>query len=113
MASGLLRLPSNASPQALAAASFGLGSLATYLYAKSKTETPLEDMKELVSFVKWKRDIDSKVGSGWSIADTIEDTVSKNMKKTCLIYVNDGSSYTWAQVNERANQGLPIYTLNN
>lgn len=99
-----LSVLSNASPKSLAAASVGMGALATYLWMRSKTDTPYEDFKDVAMFIRWKREVDAKFKSNWSLADTIEETAQKQNKKTCLVYTNDGSAYTWSQVNEKANQ---------
>jgi hypothetical protein len=90
----------------LALASLGLGSLSLYFYLKSITYDLNTDISELFMFIRAKRDLDAKQSGDWrGIADTWEETVQRHRNKTSLIYVNDNVSYTFLEVNERANQG--------
>ena len=104
----LLKLPSNASSRALGMASVTMGALAGYFYMCSKTETPMEDVRELISFIQMKREIDAKAKSDWTVSDQLEEVASRKPQHEALCFVDDGRTYTWSQVNEQANQGTPF-----
>jgi len=95
-----------ASPKSLAAASFGMGSIASYLWMRSKSNTPFRDIKEVFMFIKWKKDLETKLKSDWSLVDKFEETVSNNINRPCVTYVNDGRTLTWSEFNEKVNQGI-------
>ena len=108
----LTSLISNASPKSLAAASFGMGSIASYLWMRSKSNTPFRDIKEVLMFLKWKKDLESKLKSDWSLVDKIEETVLNNLNRPCITYVNDGRTLTWCEFNEKVNQGSFFFFFN-
>src|SRR3990167_9870860 len=94
-----------ATPSSLAAASIGFGALSAYLYLKSKTSTVGADLLDVLTFIKWKRDISRKLLSDWSIADSWEDIVASQPQKVSLYFIDETLSYTFAQVTARATQG--------
>ena len=98
------------SASTLALASTVFGSLSFYFYLKSKTYDLSSDIADIFLLLRAKKNIDSKQSTDWrGIADTWEETVKNNKNKTAIVYVNDNVSYTYTEVNAKANQGLSFF----